>query len=82
MQTTKTNGHDPAQAFLSAVPTLVAKLRLGFDGGRTRPVALRLDQLARLRRMIVEHEEEILDALHADVGKPPLEAYGAEIAFT
>jgi aldehyde dehydrogenase (NAD+) len=82
MQTTKTNGHDPAQAPRAAIPTLVARLRLGFDGGRTRPVELRLEQLARLRRMLVEHEEEILDALHKDVGKPLLEAYMAEVAYT
>jgi aldehyde dehydrogenase (NAD+) len=82
MQTTKTNGHDPAQAPLAAIPTLVAKLRLGFDGGRTRPVELRLEQLARLRRMLVEHEDEIIAALHADVGKPSLEAFVAEVAYT
>src|SRR5258708_11099948 len=82
MQTTKTNGLDRAEDSITEIPTRVAKLRLGFDGGRTRPVDLRLDQLARLRRMVVEHEDEILAALHQDVGKPSLEAYTAEVAYT
>jgi aldehyde dehydrogenase (NAD+) len=80
--TPSTNGHDPAHAALTAIPTLVAKLRLAFDGGRTRPIDLRLDQLARLRRLFVEREDEILDALQKDVGKPAMEGYFAEVAYT
>jgi aldehyde dehydrogenase (NAD+) len=83
MQTTETtNGHDRTRTLVSAIPTLVAKLRVAFDGGRTRPIDLRLEQLAKLKRFIVERENEILDALQKDVGKPSLEAFMAEVAYT
>jgi aldehyde dehydrogenase (NAD+) len=82
MQTTKTNGHDPTLATTLTIATTVAKLRLSFDGGRTRPLDLRLEQLARLRRLLVEREDEIIAALQQDVGKPAVEAYAAEVAFT
>ena len=81
MQTTQaTNGHHKTPS--SSIPSLVANLRLALDGGRTRPLDLRLEQLARIRRFLVEREDEIVAALHADVGKPSLEAFFAEVAYT
>jgi len=38
-------------------------------------------QLDALRRMLVDREDEILDALHVDVGKPRLEAWLAEVSY-
>ncbi len=61
---------------------MVAELRRSFDSGRTRPYAWRADQLRALKAMCVERQDEILEALAADVGKPRLEAYGTEVAFT
>jgi aldehyde dehydrogenase (NAD+) len=59
---------------------VVSRLRATFDSGRTRPLAWRKKQLKNLERMILEREDEILDALHLDVGKPRLEAWLAEIS--
>ncbi|WP_448562632.1 aldehyde dehydrogenase family protein [Trichothermofontia sp.] len=50
-----------------------------FATGRTRPLAFRRAQLQQLRRQIVAHEAQILEALHTDLRKPQFEAYGAEI---
>ena len=63
-------------------PSLVASLRSAFASGRTRPLAWRRAQLDGLSRFLGEREGEIMDALAADLGKPRLEAYTAEIAFS
>jgi aldehyde dehydrogenase (NAD+) len=65
-----------------AIPALVAKLRDTFDSGRTRSYEWRIAQLDGLGRLLAENEKAILAALHADVGKPALEAYTAEVAYT
>jgi aldehyde dehydrogenase (NAD+) len=61
---------------------VVAGLRSAFDSGRTRPIAYRQEQLRALERLLKEHERDIEKALHDDLGKPALEAFTAEIAFT
>jgi aldehyde dehydrogenase (NAD+) len=61
---------------------LVSQLRSSFDSGRTRPLAYRQQQLAGVARFLQEHERDIEEALHHDLGKPALEAFTAEIAFT
>ncbi len=63
-------------------PTLVKQLRATFDSGRTRPIAWREAQLAGLRRMMAEGEQELLDALQADPGRPKVEAFAADIGHT
>lgn len=64
------------------VPGVVAGLRTAFDAGRTRSLEWRLQQLDAIQRMLEENEDAILDALYVDVGKPRLEAYAAEFAYT
>lgn len=60
----------------------VARLRDTFDSGRTRSYEWRAAQLEALGRLVSENERAILDALHADVGKPGLEAFTAEVGYT
>ncbi|HXY90990.1 MAG TPA: aldehyde dehydrogenase family protein, partial [Acidimicrobiia bacterium] len=67
---------DPATA-----TALVTRLRATFDAGRTRPLAWRLEQLDRMRALLVDGEAELLDALHADLGKPRLEAWATELGI-
>ncbi|WP_405020664.1 aldehyde dehydrogenase family protein [Kitasatospora sp. NBC_00070] len=62
--------------------TVVAGLRATFATGRTRPVDWRLGQLAALRALLTEQSEAFQQALHADLGKGPAEAYRTEIGFT
>jgi aldehyde dehydrogenase (NAD+) len=58
------------------VPTLpIQAMRAPVEEGHTRPQAWRLEQLDRLSRLLAEHEQEVADALGADLGKPPLEAH-------
>ncbi len=58
------------------------QLRATFDSGRTKPLAWREAQLAGMRRMLEEAEDELVDALHADLGRPPMEAFAADIGHT
>jgi aldehyde dehydrogenase (NAD+) len=65
---------DPASA-------LVGGLRGHFDTGATKRLSWRLSQLDALQHFLMEREQDILDALHADLGKPAMEAFASEIGF-
>jgi aldehyde dehydrogenase (NAD+) len=56
-------------------------LRNTFKGGALNAYAERRRHLNQMQRFLTEHEESLLAALHADMGKPPLEAYVSEVAF-
>ncbi len=64
------------------IPDIVQELRDGYRKGVLRDVESRRVQLRRLRALFVEQEDRLIDALVADVGKPRIEAYSTEIAFT
>ena len=64
------------------IPETVGELRAGFRTGVLSDVESRRTQLRRLRDLFVEQEDRLIDALVADVGKPRIEAYTTEIAFT
>uniref|UniRef100_A0ACD5X519 Uncharacterized protein n=1 Tax=Avena sativa TaxID=4498 RepID=A0ACD5X519_AVESA len=61
--------------------TLAQDLRGSFRTGRTRPAEWRTTQLKALVRMIEEKEDDISDALHADLAKPRMESYLHEISL-
>jgi aldehyde dehydrogenase (NAD+) len=63
-------------------PMLNKQLRATFDSGKTRPLAWREAQLAGLRRMMEEAEDELVDVLRADLGRPRAEAFAADIGHT
>jgi aldehyde dehydrogenase (NAD+) len=67
---------------IDAIAGIVDRLRAGFDTGLMRSLEDRERQLRRLRLMLVEQEDRLVDALVADLGKPRIEAYSTEIAFT
>lgn len=58
------------------------RVRRGFADGVVRSVGDRAVQLRQLRRLLVEREDELVAALHADLGKSAFEAYSTEIGFT
>ncbi len=64
------------------IPEIVNELRDGFRNGALRDIESRRSQLRQLRAMLTEQEGRLIDALVADVGKPRIEAYSTEIAFT
>jgi aldehyde dehydrogenase (NAD+) len=61
-------------------PVLEAQRRY-FESGETLPYEFRRRQLERLARLLRENESRIAEALAADLGKSPFEAYASEIGF-
>lgn len=59
--------------------SIVDALRVSFNSGVMRDLDARRTQLRQLHRLLTEQEAPILAALAADLGKPPMEAYAAEI---
>ena len=53
----------------------IARQRNYFESGATRSYAFRLRQLKKLKEAIVQYQGQIQDALYADIGRPPFEAY-------
>ena len=54
------------------------KIRAFFDSGITRPYAFRLEQLKKLRTAILAHEQDLYQALAADLKKSPEEVWATE----
>jgi aldehyde dehydrogenase (NAD+) len=60
---------------------VVEKLRRYFLTGATRPVSFRIKQLRALEEAVNRGEQEILEALYADLRKSPVDAYSSEVGF-
>ncbi|MEY3431354.1 MAG: hypothetical protein RIS53_252 [Bacillota bacterium] len=52
-----------------------------FASDATKPYAFRLAQLKKLRQLLIQHQQTIIDALYADLHKGPFEAYTTEVGF-
>lgn len=61
---------------------VVEKQRAFFKTGATRSVSARILLLKQIYDAIADHEQEILQALHADLGKAPTESYMTEVGMT
>lgn len=73
---------ESSEALTTEIAATVASVRAAFNSGRTRPLAWREAQLDGLLRLLDEGEADLLAALKADVGKPSLEAWTADIGST
>ena len=71
----------PVQATAEAVAEAVQALRAHYASGATRPLEARAVALVRLRAWLHLHEDEILAALTADLGKSPFEGYATELGM-
>jgi len=60
----------PTTTPLLATP--IAAMRAPVSTGLTRSLAWRLEQLDRLEGLLRDQEAAVLEALAADLGKPPL----------
>jgi aldehyde dehydrogenase (NAD+) len=59
----------------------VNALRQYFNSGITRPVSFRKEQLKKLKNAILKYEQEVYDALYADLKKSPEESWVTEIGL-
>ncbi|MEO0493638.1 MAG: aldehyde dehydrogenase family protein [Actinomycetota bacterium] len=64
------------------VAGIVADVRAVYDSGRTRPMAWRHAQLDGLLRLLREEAPRLEEALAADLGRSPMEAFAADIGAT
>ncbi len=69
------------QTEISLIAGRVQFVRDSFRAGLTRPIEWRRTQLQRMIAMLTEHEQEFLDALRHDLGKPTTEAFITDLAF-
>jgi aldehyde dehydrogenase (NAD+) len=56
----------------------LAGLRRYFDSGATLPYTFRREQLKKLKQSIMNHEQDLYDALYADLKKSPEESWVTE----
>lgn len=61
------------------VVATIAALRATFDSGRTTELAWRKRQLQGIADLVKENEQQLLGALAKDLGKPPFDAWLAEL---
>jgi len=61
------------------ISALVQSQRAYFNSGATRDIPFRRKMLLKLKKAILSREEEILAALHTDLGKSDFEAFTTEI---
>lgn len=64
------------------VGAVIERLRTTFDSGRTTDLAWRRRQLRGLIDLLHEHEEDLLAALAADLGKPAFDGWLTELLVT
>lgn len=60
---------------------IVQKQRDFFNSGKTKSVDFRIEQLKKLRQIIVDNEKAIIQALYDDLKKSELEAYATEVGI-
>lgn len=66
---------------IAALSALGAQQRARLASGVTRSLQWRQQRLRSLRALLVEHADELLRALQADLPRPALEAWVSEVAF-
>ncbi len=52
-----------------------------FKSHKTKAVDFRLDQLKKMKQLILSHQDRLYEALWADLHKPLFEAYAGEVGF-
>lgn len=63
------------------IRTLVLNQKQYFLTDQTKPIANRLSNLKKLEASIRSHEADVLEALHADLGKSTVESYMTELGI-
>lgn len=59
----------------------VDSMHTWFESGKTLPLHYRRSALQSLRLYLKKHEDEVLEALHEDLGKAPFEGFATELGI-
>ncbi|MGD1860546.1 MAG: aldehyde dehydrogenase [Leptolyngbyaceae cyanobacterium] len=65
----------PEQSAAAQAAAIVQAQRRYFASGQTQDIDFRLTQLNQLKAAIIEHQEAIIAAVRADLGRPEFEGY-------
>ena len=63
------------------IPKQVSALHACFATGKTKSLEWRRQQLSQIKRMTLENESRIIDALKRDLSKSELESWSSEISY-
>lgn len=66
---------------MNNIKDIILKQKNYYLSGKTKDITFRIDNLKKLKRLIKENEEIILDALKKDLGKSNFEGYITEIGM-
>ncbi|TRX57269.1 aldehyde dehydrogenase family protein [Thalassomonas sp. M1454] len=61
--------------------SILDKQKQYFDSNITRDLTWRIQQLKQIKKLVIENEQALLDALQQDLGKPALEAWITELSY-
>ena len=67
--------------YKSRVEKVLTAQRLCFASGKTLDIHFRLNALRKLQISIQQHEQDVLEALYADLHKSPQEGYMTEVSM-
>ena len=65
----------------TTIQELLTRLRSTFNTGKTRSAQWRIQQLQQLKKMTLDNQDKIAEALEADLGKCQQESWLAEISY-
>ncbi len=63
------------------VQSILQKQRAYFASGATKSLKFRKEQLEKLKELVENNEDAIIEALHKDLHKHEFEAYTTEVGF-
>ncbi|MCH2046360.1 MAG: aldehyde dehydrogenase [Saprospiraceae bacterium] len=69
------------EADTAGIKDLIKAQRNYFSTGVTKDIAFRKQQMNKLKKLIEENEDRIVEALHKDLRKHEFEAYATEVGF-
>ena len=64
-----------------SIPSTLNTIRRYFENGATLSYTFRIEQLKKLRQVVISHEKEINEALYTDLKKSPEETYASELGL-
>ncbi len=70
-----------AELSVEEIQTLFQSQKDFFRMGKTHDVKFRIENLRKLKAAIKNREQELLEAMAIDFGKPPFEAFASEVGF-
>jgi len=66
---------------MADIKSLIESQRVFFNSGKTKSIDFRIEQLKKLKRVILDNETNLHNAIFADFKKSPFDNYSSELAI-